>query len=321
MQERVVICLRAGPGPGRPFLERARALVRRYGAIGGVHVGFDAMALAFAFEPSAGAAILEAIATPGPETEGAEVRWAVGIAQGAIERVEEHGSPLLSSGALWWGAPIVTASALARLAGPGEILCAEDVEALLPSGAPTSEVRTARDGALHVRAVRIDARRRLPAIDVAPGASSSGDGARIAAAELGELTRRALLADDDGSLERLVDGLRAAGESPVLTERMRAMARLGRGDVGDALRALRRTRAELDPSDVRRRCQTSLALGIVLSVAGRPEEALLEGMDALARAREEGDAHGVRACLAFLAKLYASVARETDSGRLREAAG
>jgi hypothetical protein len=97
---------------------------------------------------------------------------------------------------------------------------------------------------------------------------------------------------------------------------MRAMARLGRGDIGDALRVLRRTRSELAPSDHRRRCQTSLALGLALSVAGRPQEALLEGMDALARARQIGDARGATACLAFLAKLYTSVQRPSEAERL-----
>ena len=138
------------------------------------------------------------------------------------------------------------------------------------------------------------------------------------AVRLGELAKEALLAADNAALERWVDGLSAAGESPAFTERMRAMARLGRGDIGDALRVLRRTRARLDPTDHRRRCQTSLALGVALSVAGRPQEALLEGMDALARARQTSDERGAAACLAFLAKLYTSVSREADAGRLRE---
>lgn len=138
---------------------------------------------------------------------------------------------------------------------------------------------------------------------------------------LGELARDALLAADNAALERWVDGLRATGESPAFTERMLAMARLGRGDIGDALRVLRRTRAELAPNDHRRRCQTSLALGVALSVAGRPEEALLEGMDALARARQTKDDHGAKACLAFLAKLYSSVDRHDEAEKLKAASG
>lgn len=137
------------------------------------------------------------------------------------------------------------------------------------------------------------------------------------AMRLGELSREALRAADGEALERWVDGLRAAGGGPALTERMRAMTRLGRGEVGDALRVLRHTRAELDPSDHRKRCQTSLALGVALSVAGRPDEALVEAMDALARAREHGDRRAVDACLAFLTKLYAAASRDADAARLR----
>lgn len=154
-----------------------------------------------------------------------------------------------------------------------------------------------------------------------PGASgppppSEAPGSKIAV-RLGELAKDALLSADNAALERWVDGLRAAGESPIFTERMRAMARLGRGDIGDALRVLRRTRSQLDPQDHRLRCQTSLALGVALSVAGRPQEALLEAMDALARARQINDERGAKACLAFLAKLYTSVDKPVDAEKLR----
>ena len=148
---------------------------------------------------------------------------------------------------------------------------------------------------------------------------SSVPGSQIAI-RFGELAKEALLAADSAALERWADGLRATGESPAFTERMRAMARLGRGDIGDALRVLRRTRGKLDPKDHRRRCQTSLALGVALSAAGRPQEALLEGMDALARARQIDDERGAKACLAFLAKLYTSVSRDAEADLLRRGA-
>lgn len=158
--------------------------------------------------------------------------------------------------------------------------------------------------------------------DPAPTGETSEEpipsGANIAT-RLGELAKEALISSDNAALERWVDGLRAAGESPMFTERLRALSRLGRGDIGDALRVLRRTRAALEPADHKLRCQTSLALGVALSVAGRPQEALLEGMDALARARHVGDERGAGACLAFLAKLYSSQGRE-EAERLRGSA-
>lgn len=125
------------------------------------------------------------------------------------------------------------------------------------------------------------------------------------AARLAQMARDALLDGDAQSLERWSDGLKATGEKDALAERMRAMARLAKGRVGDALRALRDARkyAEEDGS-AEARCQASLALGVGLAFAGRVDDALLEGMDALARAREAGDAQAEQACLAFLQRLF-----------------
>jgi hypothetical protein len=153
----------------------------------------------------------------------------------------------------------------------------------------------------------------------APSRRPASAGSMIAV-RLVELAKQALLAADVAALQRWVDGLRASGESPIFTERMRAMARIGRGDVGDALRVLRRTRKALGAGDLALRCQTSLALGVALSAAGRPQEALLEGLDALARAREHNDPRGERACLAFLTKVYRSVGRAEEAEALRRQA-
>ena len=200
-----------------------------------------------------------------------------------------------------------------------ELAPVADVDDLVPVGGseppePTLESETAASRASPpITAGATGANRRF-----ASAPPSSVPGSRIAF-RLGELAKEALQGADDAALERWVDGLRATGESPAFAERMRAMAQLGRGDIGDALRVLRRTRSQLDPTDQRRRCQTSLALGVALSVAGRPQEALLEGLDALARARQIGDERGAKACLAFLAKLYTSVGRSADAERLRDA--
>ena len=135
---------------------------------------------------------------------------------------------------------------------------------------------------------------------------------------LTELAKEALMGADNQSLEQWAEGLLATGEHGRFAERMQAIVRLARGDVGDALRALRSARAELDANaPPMERCQASLALGVALAVAGRPDEALLEALDALARAREQGDDKGGSACLAFLSKLFATVDRPEDANRLR----
>src|SRR5262249_54057144 len=130
VEGRVIASFRAIGGAGRPFLERAISLIGRLTAIGGVHVGWDVLKLTFAFEASQFPVVLEAATTEGPDTQGEEPPWAVGLAQGDIRPVKEDGSPLTSSGLLWWGPPIVAASALAGLARPGEILCAQTIPAL-----------------------------------------------------------------------------------------------------------------------------------------------------------------------------------------------
>lgn len=159
----------------------------------------------------------------------------------------------------------------------------------------------------------------LAASSPPPGAVAEGAPGSQIADRLTELAKSALLGADNAALERWVESLRASGDSPAFTERMRALARLGRGDIGDALRVLRRARQGMGADDLLLRSQTSLALGFALSVAGRTDEALLEGLDALARARQAGDEQGARACLAFLAKLYATVGRMSEAKQLWKA--
>jgi hypothetical protein len=155
--------------------------------------------------------------------------------------------------------------------------------------------------------------------DAAAPPMSSSPTSESVVLRLTTLAREALMSSDFSALERWVDGLKASGEHGAFADRMRAMARLSRGDVGDALRVLRRSRAALPPSALGARCQASLALGVALAVAGRPQDALLEGLDALARARENKDDKGASACLAFLARLYTAMSRDEEAARLRNA--
>jgi hypothetical protein len=56
---------------------------------------------------------------------------------------------------------------------------------------------------------------------------------------------------------------------------------------------------------------------MTLCLAGRADEALLEGLDALARAREAKDPRAIDASLALLAKLYASAGYADAAAALR----
>jgi hypothetical protein len=115
----------------------------------------------------------------------------------------------------------------------------------------------------------------------------------------------ALRNGDAETVERMANQLRVDEGRLELAARLEAMAKLSRGETGDAIRRLR------DASDAARknesgdRCRASLALGVALATANRAEEALLEALDALARARELHDSRGERACTRFLSQLSA----------------
>ena len=109
-----------------------------------------------------------------------------------------------------------------------------------------------------------------------------------------------------GDLEAVGDlaaQLRGETRNEPLAERLEAMACLRRGEIAEALRLLRAAKARVQGLDAEERCRSLLAFGVALSMAGRHTDALLEALEALARAREAGDAHGERACARFLAQL------------------
>lgn len=133
---------------------------------------------------------------------------------------------------------------------------------------------------------------------------------------LADRIKGAIMTSNHDELERLL----SSGENgDTFAERVRALSRLKRGEIGDALRVLRRVRHAPDAS-AQARCQTSLALGIAYAASSRFEESLLEGLSALARAREAGDPRGIHASLAFLARLYHAMQRTEEASQLREAA-
>jgi hypothetical protein len=103
-------------------------------------------------------------------------------------------------------------------------------------------------------------------------------------------------------LDELAANLRQE-EHTDLAERLDAMAFLARGDTGEALRRLRVAKAQSRERGASDRCRAALALGVGLAAAGRTNEALLEALDGLARAREVDDQRGERACARFIVQL------------------
>jgi hypothetical protein len=152
-----------------------------------------------------------------------------------------------------------------------------------------------------------------------PGRGETEDATHVAARMI-DLVKSALLEGDTAGVDRWTEGLRAAGDHDRLAERIEAIGRLTRGQIGEALRSLRELRDGGDAGSASSRAQTSLALGLGLAAANRPDEALLEALDALARAREARDSRATGACLTFLAKLYGRTARSEEAAALLVAA-
>jgi hypothetical protein len=333
----------AGVTPGRegPYLTRARSLCARGEALGGRLVAWSAALLAMAWDTDSieesillGASIREEALAP-------ERAWAAGMAEGELEPLAPDGARMQ----LAWGEALLSAASLARIARPGELLVDGDVRALRAGQLSLIGVRTATDTGQRVRGWRLDLEhpwKRAAEVAVAGADATdryivlSPDEVELVAEPPGSTPEPPTVdfsADELSSSEVLeiveasvdVDGAppppssKARRGSP-LADRVRRLANGDRSaDAADALADLRRARARVEGGPAAARCQAALALAMTLAIAGRPEEALLEALDALARAREAQDRKALDACMALLAKLYAGAGRAEEAAALREA--
>src|SRR5262249_23445500 len=131
---------------GDAHLRRVAELCRKAQAFGGRMCAFGSRSVAFEFaEDEAEEAILLALEEggegtdePGVDTERASLApWRIGISEGELLRVAEEG-PLAGFG---WGAPLVTAVALARTAHAGEVLVDPELRAVARGEVLTSGTR------------------------------------------------------------------------------------------------------------------------------------------------------------------------------------
>jgi len=95
----------------------------------------------------------------------------------------------------------------------------------------------------------------------------------------------------------------------------------------EAARALRETqwaevarRSLVDGAKPESQRRGLLALARAYANEGRSAEALVHGLEALARMKEAKDARGTRTCLLFLARLYEQTERPTEAVTLKSAA-
>jgi hypothetical protein len=296
------------PGPEGNYLSRARSLCVRGEALGGRLVAWNAAQLAMGWSTdSIEEAVLFATSIR-EEALSRERAWASGMAEGELETLSPDGEGILA-----WGPALIVAVSLADVAAAGEVLVDGDVGALragqlslLGAQESVDKVRRVRgwrldlDHPWHRRSLSDDGRPIPQAGPVAPPDTASGDKANEAPLPPGPP--------------------RAEPPSePTLTARIRKFARNAEDLAAvDALSQLRRARARAEGGPLSARCQASLALAWTLTMAGRAEEALLETLDALARAREAGDPKAISACMALLVKLYAGVGLADAASVLRE---
>ena len=343
MNRHVVVALRfvpAGIGPRAQgtFLDRARTLCARAEALGGRLVAWSASSFAIAWEADAIEEAVDLATQSGEAAPSSQPCWASGFAEGELDALAPDGQRMH----LAWGPPLVAAVALARAANVGEVLVDGGVGAVRDGGLAVRGTRRSVVDGHPVEGWKLDLSRpwrrrdsdgpwsesteRTVAPAAAPESRPDGGGAADAAfarAEsapvVEELSSEDLLpvlddeADDDGvpssTRPRVV----------ALVDRVRAVSSRESGGA-EALAELRRERVRAEAGSPTAQCQTALALALALSFVGRQDEALLEVLDALARARDLDDAKAVGACLALLAKLYAIAGQDAGAAQLRAAA-
>lgn len=345
MERQIVVAFRmpaAGlaPGPEGTYLVRARSMCARGEALGGRLVAWSAALLAMAWETDAIEEAIElATSLRQEEAPTSERAWSCGVAEGELEALAPDGQRMH----LAWGEALVSAASLARVAKPGEVLVDGDVRALRSGQLALIGARSSTDAGQRVRGWRLDLDRPWKNGPPIFEALQERDETMLVTADELEFVHpdatqpmKAVDFDEDelssGDVLQVVEG----GSSQPFEEELSTSARRREGTLADRVRALSQHPKNRDPvvaiADLRRararaedaapgvRCQASLALAVTLSIAGRVEEALLEGLDALASARAADDPKAINACIALLAKLYTRAGFPDAGKTLRETA-
>lgn len=328
------------PGPEGAYIARARSLFSRGEALGGQLVAWSAALLAVAWDTESMEEAILLSTSIREEALSQERAWAAGIAEGDLEKLAPDGARMH----LAWGPALLLAASLARIARAGEALVDGDVRALRAGQLALLGARAATDSGQRVRGWKLDLEhpwRRVHDADlpvIVPTVPPPPVRPRVASTSDVEATLETPAIEfEDNELStaevlEIVEATAAAAPPPPASQERRGTGRLAervrklaRGDEDtdaiEALAELRRARADAEKGPPAMRCQAALALAMTLAIAGRPEEALLESLDALARAREARDAKAVGACMALLAKLYSGAGRGGEATALREAAG
>ncbi|NOY91760.1 MAG: hypothetical protein GXP55_11240 [Deltaproteobacteria bacterium] len=129
---------------------------------------------------------------------------------------------------------------------------------------------------------------------------------------------RALLSGDFETVDGFIDLAVAEGHDLAATDRLRAMAHLLRSDMTSARRLLDRAKNR-GGDDPRQQARAALALAWVQLRGGLPQDAIRDGLHALALARSLQDPRGEAAAMHTLAACYRKLGRGEQAARIEEA--
>jgi len=125
---------------------------------------------------------------------------------------------------------------------------------------------------------------------------------------------RAILSRDGDAAETAIDTAVASGLGRAAAMRLWSLTQLAKGDISEAVRALRRART---PSGGKQ----ALTAALILLEAGYLTDAVRSALDALAITRRAGEARGEQAALLVLGGCYRRLGRGTEALMLEAHAG
>lgn len=278
MRERIVVSFRSKLVSMRDdelasFRERARFLRAHADALGATLCSFGGSTFSFELHPDSFEKAVVLVAQACDElSRHPRPSFGMGISQGFLyPAFEEEGLGWLAS-----GIPLVTAIGLASIARPGEVLI-DPALAADHGELPSCGMSVGMDGEREIRGLILD-----------------------------PLYVPTLSLPAFGGARRLTSIPLSQSSGP---ERRQGMEALSKGDVVEALVALRRGVEKTMSAPPEERARALLAHSVALSAGGDEKEALLEGLEALARAREARDRRGEEACARFLATLTEKAGR------------
>jgi len=118
--------------------------------------------------------------------------------------------------------------------------------------------------------------------------------------------------------EGLIDTAVAAGWDRSAAQRVSSVLYLQRGQVPEAVRALKQSR--VPEADARTRCREAIAAALILLQSGEGLDALRAALDGLASARRGGDGRGEHVALRMIADCFRALDSDADAERVASAA-